>query len=106
MPAFTPLPPLDPTPCAPPPAAPPAADEPEKFVIAKQLTELFHQRGVPIHYRYARALVTQCPHTVHGRYVRFSDAWTWWTQTPAFRPFSVKKRKPASPRAFARSPRA
>lgn len=85
MPGSTQLPPL------------PAA-VPEKLVMAKELTELFLRQGVPIHYHYARAIIAQCPQSVHARYVRFSDAWAWWSQFPGFRPFSVKKAKPARPR--------
>lgn len=77
--------------------------------MAKELSELFLERGVLIHYRYARALIAQCPHSVHARYVRFADAWAWWKQLPSFRPFAEKNPKPptpARPRVFARSPRA
>jgi len=77
--------------------------------MAKELSELFLERGVLIHYRYARALIAQCPHSVHARYVRFADAWAWWKQLPSFRPFAEKNPKPptpARPRAFPRSPRA
>lgn len=62
--------------------------------MAAQLVWLFREQGVTIHYRYARAIIAACPHSVHRRYVRFSDAWTWWVLNPGFQPFSEKAENP------------
>lgn len=67
--------------------------KPEQLVMAKELTDLFAAQGVQIGYRYARAIIAQCPAAVRGRYIRFSDAWTWWILNPGFQPFSGKSEK-------------
>jgi len=67
--------------------------QPEKLVMAKELTDLFAAQGVQIGYRYARAIIAQCPTAVRGRYIKFSDAWTWWILNPGFQPFSGKAEK-------------
>jgi hypothetical protein len=64
------------------------ADPRERLVMAKELVDLFAANGITISYRYARALVAQCPQTVRRRYVRFSDAWAWWRENPHFQPFT------------------
>ena len=46
--------------------------------MAKELTSYFEEQGVRIHYGYARALIRACPLTVRGRYIRPSEAWSWW----------------------------
>ncbi len=61
--------------------------------MAKELVDRFAEQGVTIGYRYARAIVAQCPTTVRGRYIKFSDAWTWWVLNPGFQPFSEKPEK-------------
>lgn len=66
----------------------------EPLVMAAQLTLLFARQGVHIHYRYARELIKACPHSVRGRYIRFSDAWTWWVLNPNFRPFGEGDKPP------------
>jgi hypothetical protein len=71
------------------------SDPHEQLVMAKELTDLFAREGVQIHYRYARAIIAECPQTVRGRYIRFSDAWTWWCLHPGFMPFSEKPEKSA-----------
>jgi hypothetical protein len=63
-------------------------DPREPLVMAAQLTLLFARQGVHIHYRYARELIAACPHSVRKRYIKFSDAWSWWVLNPGFRPFS------------------
>jgi hypothetical protein len=65
----------------------------ERLVMAKQLVDLFGAQGVDIHYRYARAIIAECPQAVRGRYILFSDAWTWWCLHPGFLPFSEKAQK-------------
>jgi hypothetical protein len=65
----------------------------EKLVMAKELVDLFKKQGVEIGYRYARAVIAACPRAVRGRYVKFSDAWTWWVLNPGFQPFSEKGEK-------------
>lgn len=65
----------------------------EKLVMAKELVDLFAAQGVEISYRYARAIIAACPQAVRGRYVLFTDAWTWWVLNPGFRPFSEKGEK-------------
>jgi hypothetical protein len=67
----------------------------ERPVMAKELTDYFAKQKIGIHYAYARALIAACPHSLHGRYVRPSQAWTWWVLHPQFKPFGVKP-----PRAF------
>jgi hypothetical protein len=62
--------------------------------MAAQLTLLFARQGVHIHYRYARHIIANCPDAVRGRYIRFSDAWTWWQLNPGWKPYS-KKGEPA-----------
>jgi hypothetical protein len=71
------------------------APQPEKLIMAKELTDLFAKQGVQIHYRYARALIAGCPQTVRGRYVRWSDAWAWWCLHPEFQPRAEKTDRPA-----------
>ena len=61
--------------------------------MAKELTDRFAEQGVSIGYRYARAIIAQCPRTVRGRYIKFSDAWTWWVLNPGFQPHSQKPEK-------------
>lgn len=75
----------------------------DKLVMAKELTDLFEQQGVKIHYRYARAIIDQCPNAVRKRYIRFSDAWTWWMLNPDFKPFSGKVAKSATTRPLSQS---
>ncbi len=77
--------------------------ETEKLVMAKELTDLFAQQGVEIHYRYARAIISRCPRAVRCRYIRFSDAWTWWVLNPGFQPFSAKGEKSAMTRTLSQS---
>jgi hypothetical protein len=62
----------------------------EKLVMAKELTDLFANEGVTIHYHYAREIIAACPQAVRRRYIRFSDAWSWWVLNPGFQPFSEK----------------
>lgn len=69
------------------------SEAPEKLVMAKELVDLFKDQGVEISYRYARAIIAQCPLAVRGRYVRFGDAWTFWVLNPGFMPFSEKTEK-------------
>jgi len=61
--------------------------------MAAQLVWMFKAQGVNIHYRYARALIAECPLAVRKRYIRFSDAWTWWVLHPDFHPFAEKDEK-------------
>lgn len=75
----------------------------EKLVMAKELVDLFKAQGVEIHYRYARAIVAQCPQTVRRRYIKFSDAWTWWILNPGFQPFSEKGEKSDMTRPLSQS---
>lgn len=63
--------------------------------MAKELTSYFEAQGVRIHYGYARALIRACPLTVRGRYIRPSEAWSWWILNPDFLPFSEKEEKSA-----------
>lgn len=63
--------------------------------MAKELTSFFEAQGVRIHYGYARALIRSCPLTVRGRYIRPSEAWSWWILNPEFLPFSGKEDKSA-----------
>ena len=65
----------------------------ERLVMAKELADLFAEQGVEIHYRYAREIIAQCPQAVRCRYIRFSDAWTWWVLHPGFQPFAEKPLK-------------
>lgn len=65
----------------------------EPLVMAKELTDLFSQQGVEISYRYARALLARCPLAIRGRYIKFSDAWSWWVLNPGFQPFGEKPGK-------------
>lgn len=71
--------------------------------MAKELVDRFAEQGVTIHYRYARALIAQCPRAVRGRYIRFSDAWTWWVLNPGFQPFSGKGEKSDTTRSLSQS---
>ena len=64
------------------------SDPHEQLVMAKELTDLFARQGVQIHYAYARAIIVECPASVRKRYIRFSDAWTWWCLHPNFQPFA------------------
>jgi hypothetical protein len=64
-----------------------APEKKERLVMAKELVDLFAAEGVSIGYRYARHIIKKCPQTVRGRYVKFSDAWTFWVLNPGFRPF-------------------
>ena len=63
------------------------AEKTEKLIMAKELVDCFGTQGVSISYRYARAVLVACPSTVRGRYIRFSEAWTWWVLKTDFRPF-------------------
>lgn len=71
-----------------------AEPKPEPLVMAAQLTWLFKAQGVNIHYRYARAIISECPQAVRRRYIRFSDAWTWWNLNREFHPFAKKAKNP------------
>lgn len=71
--------------------------------MAKELTDRFAEQGVSIGYRYARAIIAQCPRTVRGRYIKFSDAWTWWVLNPGFQPFSEKPEKLTTAGTLSRS---
>jgi hypothetical protein len=62
-------------------------DRNERLVMAKELTEYFAAQGVTISYAYARAVIEACPQSIRHRYVRPSDAWTFWVLNPGFRPF-------------------
>lgn len=68
--------------------------------MAKELVELFRGQGVDIHYGYARAIIRACPQSVRGRYVHFSEAWSWWVLNPDFLPFSEKGPKSGTTRAL------
>ncbi len=83
----------------------PAPAEDATLVMAKELAILFLECGVSMSRRYARAIIAQCPHTVQGRYIRFADAWAWWTSNPGFRPFTheLKKARSEARRAARRS---
>lgn len=102
-----------PTAASPTPPPPPRAPErAEPLVMAKELMERFATHGVNIGYKYARAILRQCPQTVAHRYIRFSDAWAWWNAQPQFRPFvglwaAAQRRTPArkSTRRRPRTPR-
>jgi hypothetical protein len=62
----------------------------EKPVMAKELVDYFQSQGIEIHYAYARAVIKDCPHSIRGRYVRATEAWSWWVLHPEFKPFGVK----------------
>jgi hypothetical protein len=66
---------------------------PEKLVMAKELTTVFADRGIDISYRYARALIAECPQTVRGRYIVPSDALAWWCAHPDWLPFRRTKQR-------------
>lgn len=76
------------------------SDPREKLIMAKELVDHFEQQGVTIHYHYARAIIARCPQSVRGRYVRASDAWSWWVLNPGFQPFSEKGEKSNTTRAL------
>jgi hypothetical protein len=66
---------------------------PEQLVMAKELVDFFAAQGIGISYRYARAIIQQCPQSIRGRYILPSNAWTWWVLHPGFQPFGEKARK-------------
>jgi hypothetical protein len=61
--------------------------------MAKELVDYFAEQGVAISYRYARAIIEQCPDAVRGRYIWPSVGWTWWVLHPGFQPFGEKPGK-------------
>ncbi len=67
--------------------------KPEPLVMAKELTSYFEQQGVHIGYGYARALIRACPLSIRGRFIRPSEAWSWWVLNPDFAPYSEKDGK-------------
>lgn len=71
--------------------------------MAKELVDRFAEQGVTLHYRYCRAIIARCPRTVRGRYIKFSDAWTWWILNPGFQPFSEKGEKSDMTRTLSQS---
>src|ERR1035437_5599081 len=100
--SFTPSVPQSPVPAS---AARNAA---ERLLMAKELADGFLEHGVTISYHYARAILKTCPQTVRSRYIKFSDAWTWWNANPDFRPFSEKgkgARRPSPPKKSVRARR-
>jgi len=71
--------------------------------MAKELVDLFSGCGVAVSYKYVCALLARCPQTTRKRYIRFSDAWTWWTANPNFQPFSRPLRSSRRARRSARA---
>ena len=70
---------------------------PEKYITPKEVQSLFDEQGISYHVKYWRLVIKQCPHSVKGgRYIRWSDVWSWWLLNPDYLPFSRKGRKVAS----------
>lgn len=73
---------------------------PEKFITPKEVKSKFDEQGICYHVRYWRFAIRACPDAIKGgRYVRYSDIWSWWILNPDFVPYSRKLRKVASARA-------
>lgn len=67
---------------------------PEKFITPKEVQSLFESNGLHYHVRYWRAAMKLCPEAIKGgRFVRWSDIWSWWMLNPDFVPYSRKLRK-------------
>ena len=67
--------------------------QPEVYLDCPALQARMRQAGIVRHYDYWRALIRECPCSIRGEYIRFSDAWTWWSLNPAWRPFSRREEK-------------
>jgi len=58
--------------------------------MAKELVDHFAAQGIEIHYAYAREIIKACPQSIRGRYVKASEAWSWWVLHPEFKPFTER----------------
>jgi hypothetical protein len=73
---------------------------PEKFITPKEVQSKFEELGICYHVRYWRFAIKACPQSVKdGRFVKWSDIWTWWMMNPDFVPYSRKAEKVALSRA-------
>jgi len=73
---------------------------PEKFITPKEVQSKFEEVGICYHVRYWRFAIKKCPEAIKGgRFVRYSDIWSWWMLNPDFVPYSRKLRKVTLSRA-------